>query len=37
MVEWRIRADEEGTLQIVRTVVRGPEDIGKYNMGKFPY
>lgn len=37
MVEWRVRADEDGTLQIVRTVVRGPEDIGKYNISKFPY
>lgn len=37
MVEWRVRADEDGTLQIVRTVVRGPEDIRRYNMSKFPY
>lgn len=37
MVEWRVRADEDGTLQIVRTVVRGPEDINKYNLNKFPY
>lgn len=37
MVEWRVRADTDGILQIVRTVLRGPEDIGKYNLKKFPY
>lgn len=37
MVEWRVRADEEGTLHIVRTVVRGPEPISRYNISKFFY
>ncbi len=37
MVDWRIRADEEGTLQIVRTVVRGPEPIDKYNIKDFKF
>lgn len=34
MVDWRIAADEEGGLQIRRTVVRGPEPIAKYNKKK---
>ncbi|BCJ94498.1 hypothetical protein acsn021_20670 [Anaerocolumna cellulosilytica] len=36
MVDWRIKADEAGALHVVRTVVRGPEDISKYAMLKFP-
>lgn len=31
MVDWRIRADHEGALHIVRTVMRGPEPIEKYD------
>ena len=37
MVEWRIRADADGSLQIVRTVVRGPENISKYDIKNYPY
>lgn len=37
MVDWRIKADEAGALHVVRTVVRGPEDISKYGMHKFPF
>jgi UDP-2,3-diacylglucosamine pyrophosphatase LpxH len=36
MVDWRIKADEAGALHVVRTVVRGPENISKYGMLKFP-
>jgi len=31
MVDWRIRADQEGILQIERTIMRGPEPIEKYD------
>lgn len=31
MVNWRMKANLEGTLQIVRTIVRGPEPVEKYN------
>lgn len=31
MVNWRMQANKKGTLQIVRTIVRGPEPIEKYN------
>lgn len=31
MVDWRIRADPEGTLQIVRTIMRGPKPLKKYD------
>jgi hypothetical protein len=34
MVDWRIAADEEGGLKVLRTVVRGPEPIEKYNNWK---
>ncbi len=34
MVDWRIAADEEGGLKVLRTVVRGPEPIEKYKSGK---
>jgi hypothetical protein len=37
MVEWRIGADEEGGLHILRTVVRGPEAIEKYDCKNNPY
>jgi hypothetical protein len=37
MVDWRIRAGETGNMEIVRTVMRGPIPIEKYNMKKFPY
>jgi hypothetical protein len=30
MVDWRIAADENGGLQILRTVVRGPIPIEEY-------
>lgn len=30
MVNWRMKANETGTLQIVRTIVRGPEPIERY-------
>jgi len=30
MVDWRLKANEEGILQIERTVVRGPESLEKY-------
>lgn len=32
LVEWRIRADREGTLQIARKIIRGPEPIEKYDL-----
>ena len=31
MVDWRVAADENGGLQILRTVTRGPEPIEKYD------
>lgn len=34
MVDWRIRANQEGILQIYRTVMRGPVPIEKYDMKK---
>ncbi|MDF2589136.1 MAG: hypothetical protein K0S41_2977 [Anaerocolumna sp.] len=37
MVDWRIRANDNGILQIVRTVVRGPEPIEKYDVKNYPY
>ncbi len=37
MVDWRIRSDDMGGLEIVRTVMRGPESIEKYNIRNFPY
>ncbi len=30
MVDWRIRADKDGVLHVIRTVVRGPVPIEKY-------
>ncbi len=30
MVDWRMKAREDGTLQITRTIVRGPEPLRKY-------
>ncbi len=30
MVDWRIRADKDGSLHVIRTVVRGPVPIEKY-------
>lgn len=37
MVEWRVRADEEGIVRIFRNVVRGPEPIRNYdfNLNRF--
>ena len=37
MVDWRIAAAEDGCLQILRTVVRGPVPIEKYDGMKFDY
>lgn len=31
LVEWRIRADKDGILQINRKIIRGPESIEKYD------
>ena len=31
MVDWRIKADDNGVMHIVRTVVRGPEPIERYD------
>ncbi|MFP3152850.1 serine/threonine protein phosphatase [Lachnospiraceae bacterium ZAX-1] len=30
MVNWRVKANEQGTLQIIRSIVKGPEAIKKY-------
>jgi UDP-2,3-diacylglucosamine pyrophosphatase LpxH len=32
LVEWRIRADRDGTLQIARKIIRGPESIEKFDL-----
>lgn len=32
LIEWRIRADKEGTLRIARKVIRGPEPLEKYDL-----
>lgn len=37
MVDWRIAADDKGVLQMLRTVVRGPEPIEKYDCKNHPY
>lgn len=37
MVDWRIAADEDGNLKMLRTVVRGPEPIDHYDCIKHPY
>ncbi len=37
MVDWRVKANKEGILQIVRTIVRGPEPIAKYEKNRYPY
>lgn len=37
MVDWRVRADDNGTLQIVRTVMRGPEPIEKYDVRNYKF
>jgi len=36
MVDWRISSDENGNLRILRTVVRGPEPIVKYDCKNNP-
>lgn len=36
MVDWRLKADEQGTLYIERTVVRGPEPIEKFDITNAP-
>lgn len=37
MVDWRVSADEDGSLRMLRTVVRGPEPIDKYDCRNHPY
>jgi UDP-2,3-diacylglucosamine pyrophosphatase LpxH len=37
MVDWRTSSDEDGNLHILRTVVRGPEPIAKYDCKNNPY
>ena len=37
MVDWRITADENGTVKIARQVVRGPEPIENYDCKNNPY
>jgi UDP-2,3-diacylglucosamine pyrophosphatase LpxH len=37
MVDWRTSSDENGNLCIIRTVVRGPEPIIKYDCKNNPY
>lgn len=37
MVDWRISADDDGALHMLRTVVRGPEPIEKYDCRSNPY
>lgn len=37
MVDWRVRAEQDGTLQIERNVMRGPEPIEKYDCKSNPY
>jgi len=37
MVDWRIACDDDGTLRMLRTVVRGPEPIEKYDCINHPY
>jgi UDP-2,3-diacylglucosamine pyrophosphatase LpxH len=37
MVDWRISADDDGTMRVKRTVVRGPEAIDKYDCRIHPY
>jgi hypothetical protein len=37
MVDWRIAADDNGVLHMLRTVVRGPEPIEKYDCKNHPY
>jgi UDP-2,3-diacylglucosamine pyrophosphatase LpxH len=37
MVDWRISADDDGTMRIKRTVVRGPEPVDKYDCRNHPY
>ena len=37
MVDWRVASDDNGGLRILRTVVRGPEPIDKYDCKNNPY
>ena len=37
MVEWRIRADMEGVLQIERLIIKGPEPIEKFDFEKYEF
>lgn len=35
MVDWRIRSDHNGVLQVERNIMRGPEPIEKFDLSKF--
>ncbi|NLK28868.1 MAG: serine/threonine protein phosphatase [Clostridiales bacterium] len=37
LVDWRIRADKNGVLQIERNIMRGPEPIAKFHKKNFSY
>ena len=37
LVDWRIRADKNGSLLIERNIIRGPEPISKYHQKNFSY
>jgi hypothetical protein len=37
MVDWRITADADGIVRIVRNVVRGPDPIDKFDCKNNPY
>jgi hypothetical protein len=37
MVDWRLMADDDGTVRIQRKIVRGPEPIEKYDCKNNPY
>lgn len=34
IVQWRIKANEDGMMQVIRTVIRGPEPIARYDIRK---
>lgn len=36
MVDWRVRSDQNGSLQIERTVVRGPDPVDKFDFRNNP-
>ena len=37
LVDWRVRADMNGTLLIERNIIRGPEPISMYHKNNFSY